>query len=148
MSLKIHIVFDHIIQFCRNYDKGLGFFSEQGLESSHYDFHSFWLQSYKVSMNHPNYAEKMLQSVISRLLIEAFFLHNLDDSLILCKIVTKMSENRNGNSQGPAQKKIQVPYHNFYKIELYDQKQCGSLRTQECLNLNRHFKVFNCFVIP
>ena len=58
VSLKVLILFDHVIQFCRKYDKGLGFFSKQGLESSHYDFHSFWLQSYKVSMNHPNYAEK------------------------------------------------------------------------------------------
>ena len=49
----------------------------------------------------------------TRLLIEAFFLHNLDDSLILCKIVTKMSENRNGNSQGPAQKKNPSPLSYF-----------------------------------
>ena len=64
VSLKVHIVFEHIIQFCKKYYKRLGFFSEHGLESSHYDFHSFWEKSYKLPMIHPNYPEKMLQSVI------------------------------------------------------------------------------------
>ena len=64
VSLKVHIVFDHIIPFCEKFDKGLGWFSEHGLESSHYDFYPFWLKSYKVPKNHPNYAEKLLQSVI------------------------------------------------------------------------------------
>ena len=64
VSLKVHIIFEHIIQFCDKYNKRLGWFSEHGLESSHYDYYPFWVKSYKVSMNHPKYAEKKLQSVI------------------------------------------------------------------------------------
>ena len=64
VSVKVHIVFEHIIQFCEKYNKGLGLFAEQGLESSHYDYNPFWIKSYKVPLNHPKYAEKKLQSVI------------------------------------------------------------------------------------
>ena len=30
VSLNVHIVFDHVIQFCRKYDKGLGYFFRAG----------------------------------------------------------------------------------------------------------------------
>ena len=64
VSVKVHIVFEHIIQFYEKYNKGLGLFAEQGLESSHYDYNPFWIKSHKVPLNHPKYAEKKLQSVI------------------------------------------------------------------------------------
>ena len=63
VSLKVHIVFDHIVQFCEKYSTGLGLFSEHALESSHYNFKPFWEKSYKVAMNHPIYGQKILDSV-------------------------------------------------------------------------------------
>ena len=62
VSLKVHIVFEHV-QFCEKHNLGLGLFSEHSLESSHYDFKPFWEKSYKVAMNHPHYGEKILESV-------------------------------------------------------------------------------------
>ena len=63
VSLKIHIVFEHVVQFCEKHNSGLGLYSEHSLESSHYDFKPFWEKSYKVANNHPNYGKKMLESV-------------------------------------------------------------------------------------
>ena len=37
MTLKVHIVFEYVAQFCENYNSGLGLYSEQSLESSYYD---------------------------------------------------------------------------------------------------------------
>ena len=62
--MKVHIIFEHVIQFVEKYEKGLGLFSEQGLENSHYEYSSFWVKSFKVPIKHPKYAEKKLQSII------------------------------------------------------------------------------------
>ena len=50
--------------FCERYNKGLGWFFEHAVESSHYDFYPFWEKSYKVPMKHPKYSEQLLNSVI------------------------------------------------------------------------------------
>ena len=63
VSLKVHIVFEHVVQFCKKHNSALGLYSEHVTESSHYDFKPFWEKSYKVAMNHPHYGEKMLDSV-------------------------------------------------------------------------------------
>ena len=63
VSLKVHVVFEHIVHFCKKHNNGLGVYSEQSLESSHYDYKPFWEKSYKVPMNHPDYGEKLLESV-------------------------------------------------------------------------------------
>ena len=63
VSLKFHIVFENVMQFCEKHNSGLRLYSENSLENSHYDFKPFWQKSYKVSMNHPNYVDKMLKSV-------------------------------------------------------------------------------------
>ena len=63
VSLKVHIVFEHVVQFCKKQNLGPGLFSEHSLESTHYDFKPFWEKSYKVTLNHPNYGEKMLEAV-------------------------------------------------------------------------------------
>ena len=62
MILKVHIVFDYVAQFCEKYNSGLGLYSEQSLESSHYDYRPFWEKSYKLEMKHPKYVENMLKS--------------------------------------------------------------------------------------
>ena len=59
---KVHAVFFHIQDFCEKSGKGLGSFSEQSVESSHSDFTSFW-QNFKVDPSHPEFAEKLLQTV-------------------------------------------------------------------------------------
>ena len=64
VSLKVHIIFEHIVPFCERYNKGLGWFFEHAVESSHYDFYPFWEKSYKVPMKHPKYSEQLLNSVI------------------------------------------------------------------------------------
>lgn len=59
---KVHAVFFHIGQFCKLHGIGLGFFSEQAMESVHFDFKSFWEKN-KVAENHPDYAKKLLRAV-------------------------------------------------------------------------------------
>lgn len=44
---KIHAVFYHVPDFCEKFQKGLGFFSEQAVESAHFDFDLLW-NNYKV----------------------------------------------------------------------------------------------------
>ena len=41
---KIHAVFYHVSEFCSKHLKGLGFYSEQAMESVHFDFKSEQLQ--------------------------------------------------------------------------------------------------------
>ena len=63
VTLKVHIVFEHVLQFCEKYGNGLGLYSEHSLESTHYDYKPFWEKSYKLAMTHPNYGEKLLNSL-------------------------------------------------------------------------------------
>ena len=44
----IHIIKEHIIPFCLDKKKGLGFYSEQSFEYMHYDFKMFW-EFYKLN---------------------------------------------------------------------------------------------------
>ena len=59
---KVHAVFFHIEDFCDRTQKGLGFFSEQAMESVHYDFNQVWLK-YKVAREHPDYANRLRRAV-------------------------------------------------------------------------------------
>lgn len=59
---KVHAVFFHVPEFCEEMQKGLGFYSEQAMESVHADFKSVW-NKYKVSKDHPLYANRMHRSV-------------------------------------------------------------------------------------
>lgn len=59
---KVHAVFFHILHFCRRTGKGLGFFSEQCIESVHADFKNTWAK-YKVSNTNVNYPENLLKAV-------------------------------------------------------------------------------------
>ena len=63
---KYHIVETHIIQYLdRRGDgtKGLGYWSEQAMESCHHDFKEFWSLT-KVDQDHPNFAERLLSTII------------------------------------------------------------------------------------
>ena len=59
---KVHAVFYHIIDYCSEHKRGLGFYSEQAMESVHFDFLSTWSR-YKVSPNHAEYDKQLLKAV-------------------------------------------------------------------------------------
>lgn len=42
VTLKVHAVFFHVTQFCSKHNKALGFYSEQAIESTHFEFKSIW----------------------------------------------------------------------------------------------------------
>ena len=63
---KYHLVESHITQYLdRRGDgtKGLGYWSEQAMESCHHDFKQFWSLT-AVHPDHPDFAEKLLNAVI------------------------------------------------------------------------------------
>ena len=54
---KIHILVDHVPEFCESRNKGLGFYNEQASEAVHHDFLEIW-KNYKVNdEDHPKYRE-------------------------------------------------------------------------------------------
>lgn len=59
---KVHAVYFHVEQFCDKYETGLGYFSEQAMESVHFDFSKTW-ETNKVAPTHSNYSEKLLSAV-------------------------------------------------------------------------------------
>ena len=61
---KVHTVIKHVEDFCKKHGKGLGFYSEQAMESVHHDFDVTW-ESYKVSEDHSEYKQRLLNSIIS-----------------------------------------------------------------------------------
>ena len=61
---KVHAVFFHISEFCDVVKMGLSPWSEQTAESLHHDFKGMW-NSFKVrDTNHPEYGNRLLQSII------------------------------------------------------------------------------------
>ena len=60
---KVHIVFDHIGDFCDKYGP-LGPFAEQSFESVHYAFNEIWKTSYKRNMDDDSYSGKLLDAVV------------------------------------------------------------------------------------
>ena len=63
---KVHILIKHVPNFIEKHGRSLGWFSEQALESTHYDFlRNCWeKQGYKRPLGHPDYAQKLLRAVI------------------------------------------------------------------------------------
>ena len=64
---KVHILTEHVIDFCQSNNRSLGWYSEQALESTHHDFYSnTWIkQSYKRNIGHPQYAKNIKDAVVS-----------------------------------------------------------------------------------
>ena len=60
---KIHIVFDHIGDFCDRHGP-LGPYAEQSFESVHYAFAEMWKTSYKRNMDDESYPGKLLDAVV------------------------------------------------------------------------------------
>lgn len=55
----------HIVSFIksRGEERGLGFFSEQSMESAHLDFWDEW-EKEAVPEEHPDYAERLMRTTV------------------------------------------------------------------------------------
>ena len=61
---KVHVVLFHLPEFCEEFGRGLGFYSEQASESVHHDFDSFW-DKFKVNKTNPQFGSNLLRAVSS-----------------------------------------------------------------------------------
>ena len=62
---KFHILFSHVLPFCKERGYGLGILSEQAGESVHFDFNMKSWSRFKVSTNNSRYPEQILKAVVS-----------------------------------------------------------------------------------
>ena len=60
---KLHILFTHVVKFCKNHGP-LGRHSEQASESVHHDFEKMWTK-YKVNMSNTQYKDRLLTAVLN-----------------------------------------------------------------------------------
>ena len=62
---KVHVIEKHVPEFLKlkGEETGLGFWSEQAMESGHHDFKLEW-EKVKVSPNHEEYGERLLSTVV------------------------------------------------------------------------------------
>ena len=63
---KVHILIRHVPEFIKKHNRSLGWYSEQALESTHYEFlRNCWEKlGYKRTLGHPDYAQKLMRAVI------------------------------------------------------------------------------------
>ena len=61
---KVHVVFHHVAQFCSRYKMGLGFFSEQATESTHFDYNKHF-ENFKVPEISDQFFSKTWRAVCS-----------------------------------------------------------------------------------
>ena len=64
MTVKVHIVIEHVVGICKQNCRSLGFFSEQAFEALHYSFDEESWQKFKVSEVNVNYAEQLKKDVV------------------------------------------------------------------------------------
>lgn len=64
VTTAVHVLFNHLIEFCNFFHSSLGIYSEQASESVHSDFSSLWESSGKVPLTHHKYSENLLDVVI------------------------------------------------------------------------------------
>ena len=64
---QVHILESHVVEFLRSKGEkhGMGFYSEQAMESMHYELREEWGVQ-KLDINHPNYGDK-LKGVVARI---------------------------------------------------------------------------------
>ena len=60
---KVDAVFHHVKDFCSQRKMGLGYYSEQAMESVHFDFAAMWC-NYCVHENHPDYEKRLFRAII------------------------------------------------------------------------------------
>lgn len=59
---KLHAIFYHVEDFCKEINAGLGCYSEQSFESVHSDFAKTWMK-YKVTTSHQYFSKQLLRAV-------------------------------------------------------------------------------------
>ncbi|CAH0560526.1 unnamed protein product [Brassicogethes aeneus] len=59
---KVHAVFYHVAESCKKTGRGLGYYSEQAMESVHHDFNELW-KRFKVDINNARYGCQLLKAV-------------------------------------------------------------------------------------
>ena len=64
LTWKVHIIFNHIVPFCKYHNSGLGMFAEQTGESIHAKFKSTYAR-YKRDSQHIDHGSKLKRSVIN-----------------------------------------------------------------------------------
>ena len=64
ISTKVHILVDHVYDFCIQKDKGLGYFSEQASEAVHSDFSKTWTHYLVSDIKNPNYLSQLYKAVL------------------------------------------------------------------------------------
>ena len=60
---KVHVVFQHVGEFCKRKSEGLSKYAEQASESVHYDFYNVW-KCFKCHETHQDYADKLCSCVV------------------------------------------------------------------------------------
>jgi hypothetical protein len=64
VTTAAHIVFVHLVQFCRLKKSGLSIYSEQASEAVHKDFDNLWTSTEKLPLSHPNFDKHLLRCVV------------------------------------------------------------------------------------
>ena len=60
---KVHILVDHVPDFCDSKGKGLGFYSEQASEAVHCDYKKTW-KNHKVHETNPKFPSNLLAATL------------------------------------------------------------------------------------
>ena len=60
----VHVLYCHVVQFCKFFKSALGRFSEQASESVHHDFYMMWSSSGKVDTSNMNYENNLFKAVL------------------------------------------------------------------------------------
>lgn len=60
---KVHAIFFHVLDFCKENNCSLGFYSEQAVESIHYDFNKIWSNYFVKNRENPRYDNSLLRAV-------------------------------------------------------------------------------------
>ena len=63
ITTKVHLVFDHVENFCKMNGCGLGAFSEHAFESVHRDFADHWTRHLVKSKLNPKFWENLLKTL-------------------------------------------------------------------------------------
>ena len=65
LTIQVHIIEKHVKEFLKlkGETAGLGFWSEQSMESGHHDFKLEW-EKVKVSANHAEYGDRLFSTTV------------------------------------------------------------------------------------
>ena len=64
VTIKAHVIFEHVVQNIEKTGQALGVLSEEAFESVHYDFLETW-KRFKRTPEQKDYAQKLLDAVVN-----------------------------------------------------------------------------------